>query len=222
MNVGVRTDGLVVLDVDGDVGRESIDVLEGRIAMLPRTRTHSSRPGHKHLLFSVPDDFPSSNSKRGLGSPAGLDVRGGSAGYIVAPPSRHSSGSRYVVTDDVPVAPLPPRWLRLLAVHTTSLGAAKLPPIVETLFCGSDSAYGIAALRSEALRVRAHPVGGRREQLNRSSFRLGQLVAGGELAFPSVYEAMVAAGLSHGFELRTVATIVSGGVQAGLGFPRSR
>jgi hypothetical protein len=108
------------------------------------------------------------------------------------------------------------------AVATSSSGSAKLPPTVETLFCGTDTPYGIAALRSEALEVRAHPVGGRREQLNRSSFRLGRLVAGGELAFSTVYETMVQAGLSHGFELRTVATIVSGGVQAGLRFPRSR
>jgi hypothetical protein len=222
MNIGLRTDGLVVLDIDGDVGRESLELLQHRVSVLPRTRTHSSRPGHVHMLFSTPTGFPSSNSKSGLGSPAGLDLRGGSAGYIVAPPSRHYTGGRYLVTDDSPVAPLPAGWLSRLATHTTTSPPGKLPPTVETLFCGADSAYGVAALRSEALKVRAHPVGGRREQLNRSSFRLGRLVAGGELAFPTVFEAMTAAGLSHGFELHTVATIVSGAVQAGLRFPRSR
>ncbi len=83
-NVGIVTgavSGIVVLDVDGTDGEESIKSLN-----LPPTVGVKTRRG-RHLYFR----HPGNPVKNFVGKSPGLDLRG-DGGYVVAPPSRHAEG----------------------------------------------------------------------------------------------------------------------------------
>jgi Bifunctional DNA primase/polymerase, N-terminal/Primase C terminal 1 (PriCT-1) len=107
--IGVRTGGgLVVLDVDGDQGADSLHALEIAHGELPCTVSVTTGGGGMHYWFRK--NVPVRNSARRLGR--GLDIRG-DGGYVIAPPSAHPSGRRYEWDnhpDDVPLAPLP-QWI---------------------------------------------------------------------------------------------------------------
>jgi hypothetical protein len=103
-NVGVvtgRTSGLVVLDVDGDTGIDSLRNLE----RLPATASVTTPRGGLHLYFQHPG-IEVRNSAGQLG--AGLDVRG-DGGYVLAPPSQ-IAGRHYTPSDRAPLASMP-EWL---------------------------------------------------------------------------------------------------------------
>jgi hypothetical protein len=114
-NVGVATgadSGLVVLDVDMDKkGFETLDRLQAEHGPLPTTPAVLSGGGGYHLYLRHPGGRIA-NSVGRLGQ--GLDLRG-DGGYVVAPPSVHASGEKYVWAPerpcDLPLAPLP-AWLR--------------------------------------------------------------------------------------------------------------
>jgi len=108
-NIAIATgpqSDLLVIDIDGPEGEEHLRKLEERYGKLPMTRKHLTGRGY-HLLFHYPAD-----SGIGIWSrkDLGIDCRGAD-GYVVAPPSRHFSGSTYTCEDDtVPVAEAPV-WL---------------------------------------------------------------------------------------------------------------
>lgn len=116
-NIGIVTgasSGLVVLDVDVDKGgEESLKELEAAHAELPTTTIAVTGSGGLHYFFRHPD-VDVRNSAGKLGS--GLDVRG-DGGYVVAPPSNHSSGGNYewlFSLDEQEPAELPEWLLRLM------------------------------------------------------------------------------------------------------------
>ncbi len=89
-NVGILTGGgLVVVDVDGQTGRESLSALEGRLGKLPKTRMALTGGGGFHLYFRCDRPLP---TRAGL--EPGIDIRG-EGGCVVAPPSVHVSGEVY-------------------------------------------------------------------------------------------------------------------------------
>jgi len=104
-DIGVATgDGLLVLDVDGEPGADTLHELERAHGELPAT-AHAITGGGEHYYFTT--TAPIRNSAGKLGP--GLDVRG-DGGYVVAPPSSHLSGRRYEwdqAPDEAEVAPLP-------------------------------------------------------------------------------------------------------------------
>lgn len=106
-NVGVLTDGLIVVDIDmknGNDGMKSyIDLDLPLDTLITKTPT-----GGRHAYFSGPDR---QNSAGRLGP--GLDVRG-FHGYVVAPGSHIPSLGRYEVEIDAPVAAAPERLVDLL------------------------------------------------------------------------------------------------------------
>jgi len=113
-NVGIVTgavSGLVVLDIDpAHEGRQSLAELERRHGPLPDTVETRSGGGGRHLYFS----HPGKEVRNRVALAPGIDLRG-DGGLIVAPPSIHPSGNRYLWRnshgpDDRPLAPLPP-WL---------------------------------------------------------------------------------------------------------------
>lgn len=116
--VGVITgyvSGLVVLDVDvGHGGGHSLRRLTARHGPLPPTVAARSGGGGTHVYFAHPE-FETVRNRAGLRP--GLDLRG-DGGFVVAPPSRHPSGTRYAwlpgqgPEDRLP-APLP-GWLLTL------------------------------------------------------------------------------------------------------------
>ena len=107
-NIGLVTgeaSGLVVLDVDPRHGGEvALEELERRFGELPSTVQANTGGGGRHLVFRHPGiRVPNS---AGLLGP-GLDMRG-DGGYIVAPPSLHASGHRYVWDGAHPLTALEP------------------------------------------------------------------------------------------------------------------
>lgn len=98
-NIGIVTDGLIVLDFDaGHGGLDSKNELEAKYGPLPRTRKHRTGGGGQHWLYRAPSGVVVRNTT-GLAGYQGIDTRA-NGGYIVAPPSLHPSGNRYEVLDD--------------------------------------------------------------------------------------------------------------------------
>jgi len=113
-NIGIvcgAVSGLVVLDVDGSEGEESLKALEAAIGPLPETVEALTGKG-RHLYFAHPgvEIRPSA----GVLGP-GMDVRGDDS-YVVGPPSLHYTGRRYEWEvahhpDDMDPAALPEAWV---------------------------------------------------------------------------------------------------------------
>jgi len=88
-NVGIATGSrsrLIVLDVDGSDGEESLEALEAEHGRLPDTLEARTGNSGRHLYFALPEEAVIRNSSGILGKR--LDIRG-EGGYVVAPPSVH-------------------------------------------------------------------------------------------------------------------------------------
>lgn len=81
-------------------------------------------------------------------------------------------------------------------------------------------AYGRKALEEEANRVARAAVGSRNDQLNRSAFSLGQLIAGGSLEEHSVRDVLTEAALMNGLEGDEIDRTISSGLEQGMKEPR--
>jgi len=222
-NVGVATglaSGVWVLDIDGGVGAAALGDLEARHGVLPETLC-SVTGGGCHLWFRADSPIPTSTAR----IHAGIDVRA-DGGYVVAPPSVHPDGAVYRwVNDREPV--VAPDWLVQLARQRPGAPAIRLP-LVPRSHAGSSGAYGKAALNREIEQLAKTGPGARNHALNRASFSLHQLVAGGELDGGEVRDRLLDAAAANGLmsdpadgARRVMATIRSG-ANAGLAQPRSR
>lgn len=215
-NIGIRTGAasdLVVLDVDGDAGRLSLRGLVAHHAPFEATWARTGSGGW-HAYFAHPGGTVPNTAGR-LGE--GLDVRA-DGGYVVAPPSRHSSGRRYRwidATDDRP--PALPRWLVELAAPDVHDAYAARPV---WLLAADVDAYATAAVEREARDVAQAPPGQRNDRLNRAAFKLGQLVGAGVVRQEVVVDALVAAGLAAGPGERKIRGTVRSGLRAGMLQPR--
>jgi bifunctional DNA primase/polymerase-like protein/primase-like protein len=112
-NVAVRTgkpSQLVVLDVDGDVGKDSLHELEREHGDLPDTASVITPRGGQHIYFTHPG-HEIRNSAGQLGF--GLDIRG-DGGYVLAPPSMGANGRRYESDARCRLAACPPWLLELI------------------------------------------------------------------------------------------------------------
>jgi Bifunctional DNA primase/polymerase, N-terminal/AAA domain/Primase C terminal 1 (PriCT-1) len=114
-NIGIATgpeSGILVLDVDGKQGEESLIQLKRSGCQLPDTFTVKTGGGGQHAYYRWPGgvDVRNSQSKIALG----LDIRG-QGGYVVAPPSLHASGARYEINESAILpAPCPEIFLSLI------------------------------------------------------------------------------------------------------------
>jgi hypothetical protein len=109
-NIGILTgpeSGILVLDVDGKQGEESLAELSRRGFALPDTYCVSTGRG-SHFYFEYPAGLDIRNSAGKAGN--GLDIRG-AGGYVVAPPSRHISGTVYRCGDPGKTLAPVPEWL---------------------------------------------------------------------------------------------------------------
>lgn len=218
-NVGVCTgaeSGLVVLDVDiAHGGGRSIRGLMDRYGDLrdvPRARTGS---GGWHLLFAHPRErVPNSAGRLGTG----IDVRG-DGGYVIAPPSGHSSGQVYrweVRPNELP--PLPD-WLReLMTAPRMQVTPSRSVPA--GVGVGGVSSWVRAAVQGEARAVRAAAQGVRNATLNRSAFSLGQIVGAGLLDAGEAERVLLDSALAVGLGEREAVLTTRSGLRAGLDHPR--
>jgi hypothetical protein len=112
-NIGLATDGLVVVDVDPHKGgADSLARLEGEHGELPLTWRSLTGGGGEHVFFRAPAGAEARNSVATLAP--GIDIRA-AGGYVVGPPSLHLSGRRYAWSvdhhpDETPLADAP-QWL---------------------------------------------------------------------------------------------------------------
>src|SRR5437867_1915259 len=89
--------GLVVVDIDVRHGGDgALDHLEREYGRLPTTVECLTGGGGRHLYFAHPGGLVVRNK---VGLAPGLDLRG-DGGYVVAPPSMHTSGVRYAWRED--------------------------------------------------------------------------------------------------------------------------
>jgi hypothetical protein len=220
-NIGIATgamSGIWILDIDPG-GEDHLGRLEAEHGKLPPTRNVITGSGGRHLWFKYTEPMQCS---AGRVAPQ-IDVRG-DLGYCVSPPSIHENGRRYEWFTD-PAAPVAvaPEWLIALTRKKPLISerARKQPP--HASFHG---AYGVAALDAEVAALAAAVPGTRNVALNRASFVLFQLVAGGELYADIVKDRLVEAchvnGLIADDGLRSVKKTIASGAQAGIRLPRRR
>lgn len=126
-NLGVITgkeSGVVVLDIDPkNDGYASLKKAEEQYEDLPDTPTVQTGSGGRHYYFKHPGGTLT-NRAGVLGG--GIDLRG-DGGFVVAPHSRHVSGSQYeweVSYSDLPFADMPQWLLRELQAPTAKAGAS--------------------------------------------------------------------------------------------------
>lgn len=121
-NIGIVAPAdVLILDVDTAHGHAAeadgaaaLAALESAHGDLPDTPRATTGGGGEHVWFRLPEGVRHGNERGAL--PAGLDVRGGGRGYVVAPPSVHpDTGAAYRwqtyrAPDHVALAELP-GWL---------------------------------------------------------------------------------------------------------------
>jgi putative DNA primase/helicase len=219
-NIGVATGGklgLLVLDVDGDEGGQSLADLRQQHGRLPRT-VKVLTPRGKHYYFRT--DEPLRNSVGKLGP--GLDVRT-DGGYVVAAGSVNGDGVRYRYDtgsspNDVDIAKIPD-WLleRLREDPDKSKQSSN-----SSFQSGITTPYAAAALQDEAEDVRGAPEGTRNQRLNDAGFSMGQLIALGEISATEVETALTSAARAAGLEAGEIQRTLDSGLSAGQKQPRKR
>lgn len=161
--------------------------------------------GGMHLYYTAPEGKTLRSSGGALGWK--VDTRA-AGGYVVAAGSV-VEGRPYVVTREVPAAPLP-EWLSDLLTPPPApapIGAAALRQRINHV-----DAYAAAAVRGEIEKVLSARQGGRNRVLYNAAYALGRLVAAGTLPEPLVASTLTDAGLSIGLPPRECDTAIRSGL----------
>lgn len=104
--------GIVVLDIDGDAGRQSLQALMDRLGPLPTGPTAKTARG-RHCVFR----WPGGKVANRVGAAPGIDFKG-DGGYVVVAPSIHANGAVYTwetSPEEVPPPELPTNWVDWLS-----------------------------------------------------------------------------------------------------------
>jgi len=202
-----KPSGLFVLDCDTSDAVSDV-CARGIPAGTPSVVTSKGR----HFLFTMPD-FEVTNRAKFL---PGCDIRG-TGGYVVAPPSVHPSGNIYHWYDKPWLPKRAPGWL---------LDLLKPPPRLERQqrprpdLNPRGKSYGRAAFVAEYAVLCTAVEGQRNDQLNRSAFNLGQLIAADLLDHNEVFDALIRAALYLGLPEREAVATITSGLAAGITKPR--
>ena len=175
-NIGLRpAPGVVVVDVDPRNGGASALVeLTRPYGGLTPTWTSWTGGGGLHAWYRAAGPFKKKMCR-------GVDLKG-HAGYVVAPPSLHSSGTRYSWGNDLPIADAPDWLLPMMAAPPPR----PLPTVTAGTFSGAND--------DGLLRLVAEPGGDRH---NRLYWAARRAVEGGRLT-PELRGRLVAAASSLG------------------------
>jgi hypothetical protein len=197
-NIGIVTgeiSGIIVLDLDGP------EVAQRR--EIPTTPISLTGNG-MHIFFRYSD-------ARSFRRP-GMDLKA-EGGYVVAPPSIHPSGRRYEWQLGPFIEPAnPPDWLMDFILPREV--EHEMTPIRK------GSVYGQAALHGELNTLARTQIGARNNQLNRSAFSLGQLLAAGLLDRTEVEHTLTMVASAIGLGAREIQATLRSGLEAGMRHPR--
>lgn len=213
-NVGIPTgaiNGFWVVDIDGPVGRASLDALVALHGPLPLTPVVATARGW-HYYFKQESGI----SNRAARWP-GVDVRGG-GGYVLGAGSLHVSGHRYrSLRRPAPPIATAPRWL-VDAMTRPEYVAQPYTPVVNDDQVAER--WARAALRGEVEILLAASVGQRNHCLNVRALKLGNLIAAGYLRRSDVEAELRAAASAVGLGDRESELTIRSGLTAGLRTPR--
>ena len=197
-NVGIATgNGLIVLDVDGREGFETLRKLQDQYGNL--SETYAVRTGRGlHYYYLWPDSQAVRNSAGKLGP--GMDVRA-NGGYVVAPPSLHRNGHRYNVAYEAEVADLPPKWVEAIKQPNSK---AKSLPVPVTTQPRSHSRAKVQPthdawqrLQEEAERIANAKPGEQEPAIREGAYGIGLQVGADLLDHSDAKAILIAAGLHH-------------------------
>jgi hypothetical protein len=216
-NVGIRTgavSGLAVIDIDPlHGGLISFEQLVNEWGQFPLGRVVRTGSRGFHIYFRHPGS-EIRNSVNRLGP--GIDIRG-DGGYVIAPPSIHATGDRYVWASTGPDIPDVPEWMlhRIRAPEPQRARPTEPIRIDESL-----RAWAHAALEREATEVALAPVGTRNHTLNRAAFSLGQIAGTGLMQPETVERVLTASALAAGLTEKEAQATIASGLRAGQRLPR--
>ena len=200
---------IFVLDIDLPFGPKSLEDLILKHGSLPETRLQQTGSGGFQYFFQ----WNGKNIKNSAGKIGkDIDVRG-NGGYCILPPSPHPTGNQYKWVQRVEM-PFAPDWLTNLIVKKPAIKTVSHPQQ------GGNSQYGLMALSQEIILLSGAGEHQRNDQLNRSSFALGQLVAGGELEAGHVENSLKGIALSIGLEETEARKTFKSGFDSGVQTPR--
>jgi putative DNA primase/helicase len=219
-NIGIATgaiSGIVVLDVDGQEGIETL--AEHGLPVTPMSHTGKGA----HFIFKHPGGEIRNFARRA----PGLDLRG-DGGYIVAPPSIHPSGSAYrweVRPGDVEPAEIPDWLMELIRADPQQLAEEWIihqatRPRRRARHTGYYARYAEAAMSGELGDLAHTAPGSRNHRLNTAAFNLGQLVASGVLDQTDVELALGTTAQAIGLTQRETRDTLRSGLTAGMQRPR--
>ena len=216
-NIGLATgeiNNLVVVDVDDEQIWAKFVAAQGGLPQGPKVITGK---GH-HLYFA----YPKGRQIRNRQAPGnGFDIRA-NGGYVVAPPSIHHSGKVYRFTKSPELSELPelPEWLLELIAEPEKSANTRLNFTTPIPAASDSTPWAMAGLAGECQTIASTTKGSRNGNLNKGSFRVAQLVAGGELSSHVAIGALRQAGLQCGLPASEVEKTLKSGYQEGLQFPR--
>ena len=237
---------------DGETPEGLLTRLQAACALtsLPPAPMVRTPRGGLHLYFAMPDGVPIGNRANAGAEHFGLkgiDVRG-TGGYVIAPASIRK-GPKAVADgcdgiaysweadsglDDFDPPQAPPALIAF--VTNRDFGAPERPQTSRHTQSNTSPAapedaraqavrrFALAALDSESAAGAGCGQGGRNDQLNRSAFVLGQLVAAGALSesvcIATLEEAAGQCGLTKDDGIRSVRATIRSGLRDGMKHPR--
>ncbi|MCS3744312.1 bifunctional DNA primase/polymerase [Rhizobium sp. BK661] len=215
--------GLLAIDIDmkpgGPDGEREWNKLLVRFGVgEPLTRMTLTPSGGRHLLFQYPiggEEIRNSTSRLA----PGIDVRG-QGGSIILPGSRNPSGVYELLRDDIEAAPLPEWLATYLRVLRDIAPPRKAPERPFSVDCDNWRAWALAALEGECKAILGAASGSRNDQLNRSSFLIGQIVGSGLLAESEATEYLWHAALACGLSTFEAGGTIRSGMGKGMANPR--
>jgi hypothetical protein len=220
-----KRSGFVVLDVDGEEGRQPLALLEAINDELPRTMTVRTASGGLHYLFKCPENVAITNNAGKIGE--GLDVRGCKAngsptGYVIMAGSVRGDGAAYTVEHEGEFAELPD-WLLDRMSRKSAPAVLMAPPESEKQSreymakngrAPDHHPFAMSELRRHCDNVANAKPRTRNDTLNKGAYQLAHFVPH---HFPAseVYDSLMVAATQCGLmaddgEDKTAATIRSG------------
>lgn len=153
---GAPSSNLIVLDIDGLAGEQSLQKLQLQFGNLPTTPRVETGNGFQYYFRSK---YPIRNR---VGLKPGIDIRSEN-GYVIAPPSTHPNGKLYKwlsgnSLSDVPIADLP-WWIIQTAndKHKIERHEKLLTPLSEVKVTVGSRNETLASLAGSLFRTFIHP-----------------------------------------------------------------